>query len=505
MRPVPRAAVLALAVGLVLADSSVVTLGLPDVLGEFDAAPRPVSWVLTSYNLALAVAALPAAALVARRRCGVEARANDAAAPHAGQDPSASAPAGAAGAPSRPAALAAAGIGVFAAASLACALAPSLGVLIAARAVQGIGGAVVACAALVLLEATTGSRARGAALWGAAGAIGAAVGPAAGGLLTETLHWRSIFAAQVPLALVCLAALRGTPRALPEPPGTRRPDVRHLLALGFLGAGLTAALFLLVLLLIAGWRISPIGAALTVSVMPAAALLAARTHGGDARTRGGAGAVLVAGGLAALGLLPDASIWLTLVPQAFTGFGLGLALGPITEAALAGRSPLVVHGGWTITARHAGVVAALALLTPLFADDLERQEAHATESVLASILDSELAPETKLEVSVRLAGLLDAARGEVPAIAPAFDAVPVAPSQRAAVEALRADVDEQLDRAATAAFERSFLVAAALALCALVPLLVPVPRPAAGAHAAPARPDAGAAAPPGAGRGEARP
>ena len=44
---VPRTALLALAVGLVLADSSVVTLGLPDVLVEFDATPPDVAWVLT--------------------------------------------------------------------------------------------------------------------------------------------------------------------------------------------------------------------------------------------------------------------------------------------------------------------------------------------------------------------------------------------------------------------------------------------------------------------------
>src|SRR5687768_10549991 len=111
-----RVALLALAVGLVLADSSVVTLGLPAVLADFDASPTGVSWVLTAYNLALAVAAVPAALLV---------RGDRGAAP-----------------------VARVGLIVFAAASLVCALAPSLGVLIAARLVQGAGGAAVACATL---------------------------------------------------------------------------------------------------------------------------------------------------------------------------------------------------------------------------------------------------------------------------------------------------------------------------------------------------------------------
>ena len=64
MRRVPRVALLALAVGLVLADGSVVALGLPDVLTDFRVSPEAVSWVLTGYNLALALAALPAALLL---------------------------------------------------------------------------------------------------------------------------------------------------------------------------------------------------------------------------------------------------------------------------------------------------------------------------------------------------------------------------------------------------------------------------------------------------------
>src|SRR5688500_12203997 len=167
-----RVALLALAVGLVLADSSVVTLGLPSVLSDFDASPEGVSWVLTGYNLVLALAAVPAAMLV-----------KDAAG--AGR-------------------LAGLGLLVFAAASTACAAAPSLAVLVAARCLQGLGGAAVTCAALELLSAETRSRARGAAIWGAAGALGAAVGPAAGGVLTDALSWEAIFAVQVPLALLCI-------------------------------------------------------------------------------------------------------------------------------------------------------------------------------------------------------------------------------------------------------------------------------------------------------------
>src|SRR4051794_17151659 len=58
------AILLALAVGLVLADSSVVTLALPEILREFDASVGAVAWVLIAFNVALAAAAVPAVRLV---------------------------------------------------------------------------------------------------------------------------------------------------------------------------------------------------------------------------------------------------------------------------------------------------------------------------------------------------------------------------------------------------------------------------------------------------------
>ena len=54
---------LGLAVGLVLADSSVVILALPEILDQFDVAIDDVAWVLTLFNLVLALAAVPAAYL----------------------------------------------------------------------------------------------------------------------------------------------------------------------------------------------------------------------------------------------------------------------------------------------------------------------------------------------------------------------------------------------------------------------------------------------------------
>src|SRR6476646_8702374 len=69
-RPDLRVAAVALAVGLVLADASVVILALPAIYREFNAEVADVAWVVTAFNLALALAAVPAARLSTRRPAG---------------------------------------------------------------------------------------------------------------------------------------------------------------------------------------------------------------------------------------------------------------------------------------------------------------------------------------------------------------------------------------------------------------------------------------------------
>ena len=78
----------------------------------------------------------------------------------------------------------------------------------------------------------------------------------------------------------------------------------------------------------------------------------------SAKARAAAGAILVSGGLGGLALLPKAEVALTVPPQILIGIGLSLVLSALTETALGGRAPQAIHGGWTISARHAGVVSA---------------------------------------------------------------------------------------------------------------------------------------------------
>jgi MFS family permease len=442
----PRVAALALAVGVVLADSSIVVLALPEIYRELDTSITGVTWVLISFNLVIALAAVPAALIA--RRVG----------------------------PGRTAAV---GLAVFAGAGLACGLADELSTLIVARCVQAIGGAAAVTAALELLPATVGSERRAATVWAAAGATGAALGPAIGGILTELVSWQSIFFIQVPVALAAAVpilsvakheAATGVLEA--EVRRTGRPHLWANLALAMVSAAIAAALFLLVLLLIEGWRLSPIEAALVVTVMPLAAILGSRMaeQVGDSRSRAAAGAILVSGGLAGLAFLPKATIALTIPPQILVGIGLALVLSALTETALHGRSPQAIHGGWTISSRHAGVVIGLLALTPIFTADIDQQRHDAIDAGTAVILDSPINPLLKLDLAQKVSDQLETEKGKVPTIEPAFEPKPSDPGERAEVEQLQGELQDQLDRGATHAFSTSFILAALLGLIALFPI-----------------------------------
>ena len=216
----------------------------------------------------------------------------------------------------------------------------------------------------------------------------------------------------------------------------------------------------------------PIAAALAVTAMPVAALLAGpfeRRVAGP-RTRAAAGALLGAGGVAGLGLLPGAGWAWTLAPQLLVGAGLALSLGALTEAALAGRSPAAIHGGVTIASRHAGVVLGLVLLTPVFVGDLDKQRDRATQKGAELVLDARIDALTKVDLAQRIASDIKREPGRLPDINRSFAAVSVSDRERPQMRKLHGQLNDQLDRAATSSFERSFLFAALLAGSALVPI-----------------------------------
>ncbi|TVZ86616.1 MFS transporter [Streptomyces sp. BK340] len=132
-----------------------------------------------------------------------------------------------------------AGLVVFSIGSLLCSLAPSLELLVAFRMVQAVGGSMLNPVAMSIITNTftdARERARAIGVWGGVVGISMAAGPIAGGLLVESVGWRSIFWVNLPVGL---AALLLTLRFVPESraPRPRRPDpVGQVLVIALFGS-----------------------------------------------------------------------------------------------------------------------------------------------------------------------------------------------------------------------------------------------------------------------------
>jgi len=137
------------------------------------------------------------------------------------------------------------GVAVFSAASLACAVAPTIGVLILARAAKGVGAALLVPQSLAIIAAAFPKEIRGRAIgiWAGASAIALSMGPPLGGILIDTLGWRSVFWINLPLsALVIGLALAYVPESRDET--ARGPldwpgGLMSVVAFGLLTVGLT--------------------------------------------------------------------------------------------------------------------------------------------------------------------------------------------------------------------------------------------------------------------------
>jgi DHA2 family methylenomycin A resistance protein-like MFS transporter len=99
-----------------------------------------------------------------------------------------------------------AGLTLFTCASVLCGLAWRMEALVAARVLQGAGAAALVPSSLALLSRACGEDARlrawGIGWWTAAGTAGLAAGPLLGGILVDTLGWRSIFLVNLPIGLL---------------------------------------------------------------------------------------------------------------------------------------------------------------------------------------------------------------------------------------------------------------------------------------------------------------
>ncbi|MEV5276472.1 MFS transporter [Streptomyces sp. NPDC051994] len=132
-----------------------------------------------------------------------------------------------------------AGLVLFTIGSVLCSLAPNLESLVAFRMVQAVGGSMLNPVAMSIITNTftdPRERARAIGVWGGVVGISMAAGPIVGGVLVESVGWRSIFWLNLPVGLLALFL---TWRYIPESraPKPRRPDpVGQLLVVALLGS-----------------------------------------------------------------------------------------------------------------------------------------------------------------------------------------------------------------------------------------------------------------------------
>ncbi|MEU5348222.1 MFS transporter [Streptomyces sp. NPDC020766] len=132
-----------------------------------------------------------------------------------------------------------AGLVVFTIGSVLCSLAPNLESLVVFRMIQAVGGSMLNPVAMSIITNTftdPRERARAIGVWGGVVGISMAAGPLIGGLLVDSVGWRSIFWINLPVGLTALLlTLRYVPDS--RAPKARRPDpVGQFLVIALLGS-----------------------------------------------------------------------------------------------------------------------------------------------------------------------------------------------------------------------------------------------------------------------------
>ncbi|WP_206069895.1 MFS transporter [Knoellia koreensis] len=178
---------------LVLLDTSILNVALPDVQRDLGSSSTALPWAAVAYTISFAGLLLAAGAV--SDRFGARK-------------------------------VYAGALAAFAALSLACAAAPSIGALIGGRVLLGAAAACMVPSSVALLAGLfehPGARARAIGVWAAVTSSGLLLGPMLGGLLVTAGGWRLVFLVNPSIA--ALALLLSRKLANPRPAQVRPLDL----------------------------------------------------------------------------------------------------------------------------------------------------------------------------------------------------------------------------------------------------------------------------------------
>ncbi|BCB84480.1 hypothetical protein Psuf_017930 [Phytohabitans suffuscus] len=156
---------------MILLDTTIVNIAIPDMSADLDASLNQILWIVNAYVLVYAVLLITAGRL---------------------------------GDLYGPKQLFIIGLVVFTLASAACGFATNPTQLVAARVVQGVGGALLTPQTLSVITVIFPREKRGAAfgVWGAVAGVATVTGPTLGGYLVTDWGWEWIFFVNVPVGIV---------------------------------------------------------------------------------------------------------------------------------------------------------------------------------------------------------------------------------------------------------------------------------------------------------------
>jgi EmrB/QacA subfamily drug resistance transporter len=197
---------------VLMLDSTMVNVALPDVARDLDATTAGLQWVMNAYLLVLAAFVVSAGRLgdiLGRRRVFVV------------------------------------GMAAFAAGSVVAAVSGSEEVLVTGRVLQGLGGAALLGLSLAIVSTVfpAGERARALGIWAGVSALALGLGPLLGGALVEAVSWRWLFWVNLPFCLLGVVLVVASTAEQRDETAAHRIDVPGVITVGL---GLAAVVIALV-------------------------------------------------------------------------------------------------------------------------------------------------------------------------------------------------------------------------------------------------------------------